>query len=90
MLPSVAVQSVQIRVSQGAGLAIASLWVWVMRVGRMPFVVDVTSRTAEAAGAEFPMPTLPPGSTFKSFVDPAETSNRPTGGEDVPGVALLT
>src|SRR6476661_614438 len=37
----------------------ASRWVWLMRGGSRPLVVELTSSTAELCGAAVPMPTLP-------------------------------
>lgn len=56
MLASVAVQSVQYKVSPVAGLLIASLWVLVILGGNNPLVVLVTSKIALAFGEPVPIP----------------------------------
>jgi hypothetical protein len=53
-------QSVQVITKPSAGDTIAFLCAKVILGGKKPFVVDVTSRAAEAFGARTPMPTLPP------------------------------
>ena len=43
-----------------AGEVIAVRCAVVIRGGRNPFVVEATSKRADAAGVEAPMPTCPP------------------------------